>query len=109
MAKSGANAKYSWSSFANIEKAVKAPESKNMEEISEALGTGHKVRIFYNNIVNPWHKDNFITIDTHQVAGSLLRPMSGNAKEVLHNFGFRYREVGHFWYEGNLGYLSRGC
>lgn len=85
--KKGTNARYSWSSFANIEKAVKVLESKNMEELSEALGTGHKVRNFYNNIVNPWHKDNFITIDTHQVAGSHLRPMGGKAKEVLHNFG----------------------
>jgi hypothetical protein len=62
-------------------------ESKSKDELSAALGKGQKVRNFFNNIVNPWHEGNFITIDTHQVRGSFLRPLAGKDAELMHVFG----------------------
>jgi hypothetical protein len=76
-----------WSRFDDIEKAVKAIEAKNQEDISAALGGGHKVRNFYNNLANPWDKGNFMTVDTHQVAAGLFQPLSGRSLEVQQAFG----------------------
>ena len=71
-----------------ISNAVRAFEAPDMPTISQAMGGGHKVRNFYNNILNPndtEHGD--VTIDTHAIAGALLRPLSGSDKDTVHGLG----------------------
>ncbi len=50
------------------------------------MGERHKVRSFYSNIIEPNSPHGDVTMDTHAVAASLLRPLSGNSLEVAHNF-----------------------
>ena len=76
-----------WNSFATISKAVMILESKSVADISRLIGTNHKVRSFYNNLIAPMADEGDITIDTHAVAAALLRPLAGSSVEVLHNFG----------------------
>ena len=51
------------------------------------MGEGHKIRNFYNNIINPLSERGHVTVDTHQVGASLLKPLSQEDLEVSHNFG----------------------
>ncbi|MGB0583822.1 MAG: DUF7178 family protein, partial [Candidatus Puniceispirillaceae bacterium] len=77
-----------WGSIAEISKAVSAFESGGDKNIlTPLMGTKHKVRSFYNNILDPNGPNGDVTIDTHAVAAALLRPLSGQATEVHHNFG----------------------
>jgi hypothetical protein len=76
-----------WGSLNEIGKAVSILDNPSLENISTMLGSQHKVRNFYNNIYAPSDPRGHVTIDTHAVAAGLLRPLSGNSKEVLHNFG----------------------
>jgi hypothetical protein len=79
-----------WGSFTEISKAIRAARSggdPNM--ISPLMGGAHKVRNFYNDIVNPALAETFgdITADTHEIAGSLFRPLSATTTEVSHGLG----------------------
>lgn len=57
------------------------------QSIHEALGEGHKIRNFYNNIVSPNSTAGHATIDTHHVNADMLKPMSSkNDIEVQQNF-----------------------
>lgn len=76
-----------WGSLNEIGKAVSILENPTLENISVMLGQQHKVRNFYNNIYAPNDELGHVTIDTHAVAAGLLRPLSGNSREVSHNFG----------------------
>ena len=51
------------------------------------MGNQHKVRNFYNNIVDPHSTAGDVTIDTHAIAAAHLRPFGGSDVEVQHNFG----------------------
>jgi hypothetical protein len=79
--------KTGWGSLSEIGKAIKIYENPTVENISNNLGAQHKVRNFYNNIYDPTNPAGYVTIDTHAVAAGLLRPLSGNSREVAHNFG----------------------
>jgi hypothetical protein len=81
------NAKVRWNSFAAISKAVRILESESVSDVSKLVGTNHKVRSFYNNLIAPMADEGDVTIDTHAVAAALIRPLSGAAVEVAHNFG----------------------
>ena len=77
-----------WGSITEIAKAVEAFESGGGKDVlTPLMGTKHKVRSFYNNILDPDGPNGDVTIDTHAVAASLLRPLSGQSTEVHHNFG----------------------
>lgn len=76
-----------WGSNVEIAKAVRTLEADTIDQVSTEMGTKHKVRNFYNNILAPDAPHGDVTIDTHAVAASLLRPLSGNSPEVHHNFG----------------------
>lgn len=80
-------AKVAWGDLNSIAKAVSILEDGSLENISARLGSEHKVRNFYNNILVPNSTNGHVTIDTHAVAAALLRPLSGSSLEVLHNFG----------------------
>jgi hypothetical protein len=79
--------KTGWGSLNEIGKAIVILEDPSLSNISNNLGQQHKVRNFYNNIYAPQDPAGHVTIDTHAVAAGLLRPLSGNSREVLHNFG----------------------
>ena len=85
-----ADAKVRWTSFAAITKAVRILESTSVSDISKLVGTNHKVRSFYNNLIAPMADEGDVTIDTHAVAAALIRPLSGASVEVAHNFGSGY-------------------
>lgn len=55
--------------------------------ISEKMGDGHKVRSFYNNLLDPHSPNEDVTIDTHAVGAALLRPLGGKSVPVNQNFG----------------------
>lgn len=87
MTQSGKPYATGWGSLNEIGKAVAILEDPSLANISTMLGQQHKVRNFYNNIYAPGDPAGHVTIDTHAVAAGLLRPLSGNSREVLHNFG----------------------
>lgn len=84
---SGKDYSVAWGSLNEIGKAISIIEDPSKANISAMLGGQHKVRNFYNNIYAPTDPAGHVTIDTHAVAAGLLRPLSGNSREVLHNFG----------------------
>ena len=79
--------KTGWGSLNEIGKAIVILGDPSKANISKNLGDMHKVRNFYNNIYAPNDPSGAVTIDTHAVAAGLLRPLSGNSREVMHNFG----------------------
>ena len=83
----GENKKVAWGSYSEIGKAVSIYNDNSPENITKSLGEMHKIRNFYNNIIDPMSKDGDVTIDTHAVAAALLKPLSGKSKEVSQNFG----------------------
>jgi hypothetical protein len=83
----GSNSDVAWGSLGEIGKAIQALEAKgDLERISPLLGERHKVRNFYNNLIDPNAASGDVTIDTHAVAAGLMRPLSGNSLEAAHNF-----------------------
>ena len=76
-----------WSSIDTIAKALRILDDGSMQSIHENLGYGHKVRNFYNNLINPDGKNGHVTIDTHAVAAAHAQPLGGLDPEVGHNFG----------------------
>ena len=85
--KDGSETATAWGSFGEMGKAISVFKDGSIANISEQLGDQHKVRNFYNNIYDPASEHGDVTIDTHAVAAALLRPLSGKAIEVNHNFG----------------------
>lgn len=83
----GEPGKVAWGNLNEISKALKILDDGSRENISRVLGKGHKVRSFYNNIIEPNSDRHDITVDTHAVAAGLLRPLSATDIEVNHNFG----------------------
>lgn len=70
--------------FGDIAKAVRILEGDGtLTSISPELGGNHKVRNFFNNILNP-DSPNDVTVDTHQIAAGLFRPLGSTAVEVHH-------------------------
>jgi hypothetical protein len=84
----GMPAKVAWGSNQEIANAIKMLDSGgDLNIISDALGQMHKVRNFYNNIALPNSPNGYVTVDTHAVAGALLRPLSGKDREVAQMLG----------------------
>lgn len=89
--------KVAWGGYNTIEKAISIMErsvtikgriiTDEHEVISIALGDQHKVRSFYNNIVDPANKSGHVTMDTHAIAAIHWMPHSGSSLEVTQNFG----------------------
>lgn len=76
--KSGEDKSVSWGGFDTIKKAVIALESNgDFKTLSDAMGTRHKVRNFFNNIEVPYSDFGDITVDTHAIAAAYMRPLSG--------------------------------
>lgn len=76
-----------WGQVDPIAKALSILEDGSVQNIHNVMGEGHKIRNFYNNIINPWSKRGHTTIDTHAVGAGFLKPFSQEDTEVAHNFG----------------------
>lgn len=83
----GSKSRVAWGSFSEIGKAVSIRNDGSQENITRSLGVMHKIRNFYNNIIDPMSKDSDVTMDTHTIAAALLMPLSGASAQVGHNFG----------------------
>jgi len=77
----------SWGSTGEVSNAIQAFGANSMSDISEALGSGHKVRSFFNNIIAPWSQKGDVTSDTHAVAAALLRPLGAGSPEAASGMG----------------------
>lgn len=84
--KTGKPIGFRWQSFPTIARTIKALATDDRAAISEIIGSNHKVRSFFNNLVAPLFGMD-VTIDTHAVAAALLRPLGSASIEVKHNFG----------------------
>ena len=77
-----------WQGLSAIQNAITSLESNgNRNTISVAMGKKHKVRSFYNNILDPHSKNDDVTMDTHAVGAALLQPLSGKSQAVMHSLG----------------------
>jgi hypothetical protein len=83
----GTNGQVAWGSLNEIGKAIDILGDGSRESLSNNLGQAHKVRHFYNNIIEPNSARGDVTVDTHAVAAALMRPLGGKEPEVLANFG----------------------
>lgn len=81
---SGAQTPLVHQGFGAIAKAVRILEGDGtLAAISPELGGNHKVRNFFNNIFTP-DSPYDVTVDTHQIAAGLMRPLGSGAVEVQH-------------------------
>lgn len=83
----GQLSKLAWGSYGEIGKAVAIYNDGSQENITRSLGEMHKIRNFYNNIIDPMSADGDVTMDTHAIAAALLLPLSGTSTQVNQNFG----------------------
>lgn len=82
----GSPAVAAWQGLSAIANAIEAMQSNgDRSTISRAMGDRHKVRSFYNNILDPHSPNGDVTMDTHAVGAALLRPLSGTSSAVMHN------------------------
>ena len=83
----GDNARMAWGSLSEISKGVKTILAGGSREAnSDLMGERHKIRNFYNNILDPHSPTEDVTVDTHAVAGAHLMPYGANGTPVAHNF-----------------------
>lgn len=87
----GTNATAAWGTTNKLADVVRIIESqrepdiqKRRKIISDALGTRHKVRNFYNNILNPFSENRSWTSDTHNVGAAFFFPSTQNSVSVCH-------------------------
>jgi hypothetical protein len=84
----GSVAKIMWGSYKQIGHAFAAATDPSLNEISDLLGSEHKVRSFYNNMMYPGDTQfGDVTADTHAVAAGFLEPFAGSDRVVAQNFG----------------------
>jgi hypothetical protein len=77
-----------WHTTGSIANAIIALESGGDRDlISPAMGNQHKVRSFYNNILDPNSDNDDVTMDTHAVGAALLSPMGQSHTAVMHSLG----------------------
>tara|TARA_Y100000022_G_scaffold46713_1_gene39321 strand:+ start:28 stop:2820 length:2793 start_codon:yes stop_codon:yes gene_type:complete len=80
--KSGSPSTLVHQSFTNMAKAIRILDGDgSLDSISPELGKAYKVRNFFNNILNP-DSPKDVTVDTHQIAAGLFRPLGQSANEV---------------------------
>jgi hypothetical protein len=88
----GEKATTAWGSNNEIAKAIRVIENGDADNVSRQMGSAHKVRSFYNNIVAPEYARELpdiadVTMDTHAVGAAQLMPLSGSSPAVSANFG----------------------
>jgi hypothetical protein len=86
----GAEHSIAWGSLGEIASGINvldAPLDGQVAAIAKEMGEAHKVRNFYNNIIDPNSNAGDVTMDTHAIAAAHLRPLAGSDLEVNHNLG----------------------
>ena len=83
----GSTTNIAWQGFGPIMKAINISNDASIRNISIELGDRHKVRNFYNNISDPFGQQGDVTVDTHAVAATSLKPLGSDDVEVGHNLG----------------------
>jgi hypothetical protein len=73
--------KVKWQGKPAINKVISIIQDGSLENISEQLGGGQKVRNFYNNILVP-NSDRYVTVDTHAGAAAHLMPFGSESQEI---------------------------
>lgn len=73
--------KVAWQGRSAVNKVFDLVDNGDLDNISEQLGGGQKVRNFYNNILSP-NSDRYVTIDTHAAAAAHLMPFGASAPEI---------------------------
>jgi len=106
----GSRAKNAWQNLSAISNAITALESGgNREAISLSMGDLHKVRSFYNNILDPPATNGDVTMDTHAIGAALLFPSTSLSTSVAQSLKTSpekdKREVG---FEGASGSGTTG-
>lgn len=76
-----------WQSLDNISAAMNILRNPDRANISGQLGDAHKIRSFYNNIIDPNATNGDVTVDTHQIAASHLLPMGIGDNVVAQGMG----------------------
>ena len=77
--------KAGWNTTDAVAGAVMALEANgDRVEIGAAMGEVHKVRNFFNNILDPEGQDGDVTMDTHAIAAAWLQGYTGNSVAVAH-------------------------
>jgi hypothetical protein len=61
-----------WGSYNELSKAVSILEDGRASNIHSQIGSGHKVRSFFINIIAPEHA-NAVTIDTHAIGAAFMK------------------------------------
>jgi hypothetical protein len=72
----GTPAKLQWQSYDNIIKGLRVLGDPSPTNIWRAMGEGHKVPNFSNNLTDPYDP-RWWTSDTHNIGGSFFQPMGG--------------------------------
>jgi 8-oxo-dGTP pyrophosphatase MutT (NUDIX family) len=81
----GAKTKAKWTSNSATINAIESFMSHgNADMLSHAMGEKHKVRSFYNNILDPDSPNGDVTIDTHAVGAAWLLPSTQKDIPVVH-------------------------
>jgi 8-oxo-dGTP pyrophosphatase MutT (NUDIX family) len=84
----GAPARAAWKATPSIVNAIAAFRSGgDNAKLGDAMGEKHKVRSFYNNILDPHSPNGDVTIDTHAVGAAWLSPMTASDMAVVHDLG----------------------
>ena len=83
----GAPTAFVWPSYDMMAKAVSVLQDGSRANISKQLGEAHKVRSFYNNILDPSAIAGDVTADTHAIAATHLLPIGEKHSFVTANFG----------------------
>jgi hypothetical protein len=92
----GKPAKNAWQNTGAIANAIIALESGgNRERLSQAMGARHKVRSFYNNILDPHSANHDVTMDTHAVGAALLRPETQQSTSVMQSLATGPKDEAH--------------
>jgi len=82
----GGLVRFAWGSTSEIFKAISIFQNPSIENISEKIGKGNKVRNFYNNIVSPNSEKGQVTVDTHAMAAAFLNVISAEEASAMNLF-----------------------
>lgn len=82
----GGLVRFAWGSASEIFKAMSIFQNPAIENISEKIGKGSKVRNFYNNIANPNAEEGHVTVDTHAMAAAFLNIISSEEASAMNLF-----------------------
>ena len=86
-AKKPEEASASWGKMNALARAVKIMEAKgDRVAISKLLGTRHKVRAFYNDILDPFSKNGDVVADIHAIGAAWGAPINDHEAPLLHGF-----------------------